>query len=158
MVKQQAFNLLIRVQFSVLLPYKNTLSQAVTQSIRSPKRQKQCVSIWCRQFSGKTTGCDSVIMSSILIRYPNFYADIAQLVEHLFEAQGVGGSIPSIGTKYSRLAQRQSTRLISDRSVIRIHYWEPSFSPISIMVLHLFCNQVTAVRFCHGAPSFYSDW
>ena len=24
--------------------------------------------------------------------------------------------------------------------------------PISIMVLHLFCNQVTAVRFCHGAP------
>ena len=26
------------------------------------------------------------------------------------------------------------------------------FRPISIMVLHLFCNQVTAVRFCHGAP------
>ena len=26
--------------------------------------------------------------------------------------------------------------------------------PFSIMVLHLFCNQVTAVRFCHGAPSF----
>ena len=25
--------------------------------------------------------------------------------------------------------------------------------PFSIMVLHLFCNQVTAVRFCHGAPS-----
>ena len=26
------------------------------------------------------------------------------------------------------------------------------FSPFSIMVLHLFCNQVTAVRFCQGAP------
>lgn len=26
------------------------------------------------------------------------------------------------------------------------------FCPISIMVLRLFCNQVTAVRFCHGAP------
>ena len=24
--------------------------------------------------------------------------------------------------------------------------------PISIMALHLFCNQATAVRFCHGAP------
>ena len=36
-------------------------------------------------------------MSSILIRHPN--AKIAQLVEHLFEAQGVGGSIPSLGTK-----------------------------------------------------------
>ena len=30
----------------------------------------------------------------------------------------------------------------------------PSFRPISIMALHLFCNQATAVRFCHGAPSF----
>ena len=36
-------------------------------------------------------------MSSILIEYPN--TKIAQLVEHLFEAQGVGGSIPSLGTK-----------------------------------------------------------
>ena len=26
--------------------------------------------------------------------------------------------------------------------------------PISIMALHLFCNQATAVRFCHGAPKF----
>jgi hypothetical protein len=24
------------------------------------------------------------------------------------------------------------------------------------MVLHLFCNQVTAVRFCHGAPIYVS--
>ena len=28
--------------------------------------------------------------------------------------------------------------------------------PFRIMVLHLFCNQDTAVRFCHGAPSFVS--
>ena len=26
------------------------------------------------------------------------------------------------------------------------------FRPISLMVEHLFCNQVMAVRFCHGAP------
>ena len=25
------------------------------------------------------------------------------------------------------------------------------------MALHLFCNQVTAVRFCHGAPVFLSE-
>ena len=30
---------------------------------------------------------------------PKKIAEIAQLVEHLFEAQGVGGSIPSLGTK-----------------------------------------------------------
>ena len=29
---------------------------------------------------------------------PKKIAEIAQLVEHLFEAQGVGGSIPSLGT------------------------------------------------------------
>ncbi len=29
--------------------------------------------------------------------------------------------------------------------------------PFSIMVLHLFCSQVTAVRFCHGAPVFLSE-
>ncbi len=29
-----------------------------------------------------------------------------------------------------------------------------SFRPFSIMVLHLFCNQVTAVRFCQRAPMF----
>ena len=28
----------------------------------------------------------------------HYIAKIAQLVEHLFEAQGVGGSIPSLGT------------------------------------------------------------
>ena len=31
------------------------------------------------------------------------------------------------------------------------------FCPFSIMVLHLFCNQVTAVRFCHGAPIYLSS-
>jgi hypothetical protein len=31
----------------------------------------------------------------------------------------------------------------------------PSICPISLMVEHLFCNQGMAVRFCHGAPSFY---
>ena len=31
---------------------------------------------------------------------PKKIAEIAQLVEHLFEAQGVGGSIPSLGTKF----------------------------------------------------------
>ncbi len=30
---------------------------------------------------------------------PKKIAEIAQLVEHLLEAQGVGGSIPSLGTK-----------------------------------------------------------
>ena len=29
-----------------------------------------------------------------------------------------------------------------------------SICPISIMVLHRFCNPGTAVRFCHGAPNF----
>ena len=35
-------------------------------------------------------------------------------------------------------------------SAVRFRY--PAPCPVSIMVLHLFCNQVTAVRFCHGAP------
>ena len=30
---------------------------------------------------------------------------------------------------------------------------ETKLSPISLMAEHLFCNQVMAVRFCHGAPS-----
>ena len=38
--------------------------------------------------------------SSTLARGTKIYAKIAQLVEHLFEAQGVGGSIPSLGTMY----------------------------------------------------------
>ena len=33
---------------------------------------------------------------------PKKIAKIAQLVEHLFEAQGVGGSIPSLGTNNGR--------------------------------------------------------
>ena len=57
----------------------------------------------------------------------HYIAKIAQLVEHLFEAQGVGGSIPSLGTREC---------------------------PFSLMVKRLFCNQLMAVRFCHGAPSF----
>ena len=58
-------------------------------------------------------------------RYQNF-AEVAQLVEHLFEAQGVGGSIPSLGTKgYCRVAQRKSNRLISDRSTFQNCPWQP---------------------------------
>ena len=38
-----------------------------------------------------------VVGSSSLLSHPK-YAKIAQLVEHLFEAQGVGSSILSLGT------------------------------------------------------------
>ena len=45
--------------------------------------------------------CLSEDGSSILPRVASFLldAEVAQLVEHLFEAQGVGGSIPSPGTR-----------------------------------------------------------
>ena len=52
---------------------------------------------------------------------------------------------------YSFVAQWQSNRLITDRQKFNSSR-KNQFRPISIMVLHLFCNQVTAVRFCHGAP------
>lgn len=36
----------------------------------------------------------------------NINAKVAHQVEHQFEALGVVGSSPTLGTKYSRLAQR----------------------------------------------------
>ena len=43
--------------------------------------------------------------SSILSQGTSFYAKIAHQVEHQFEALGVVGSSPTLGTRYSLLAQ-----------------------------------------------------
>ena len=42
--------------------------------------------------------CESGSTGSIPVRHPNFYAKIAQLVEHRSEESGVVGSIPTLGT------------------------------------------------------------
>ena len=97
-------------------------------------------------------------MSSILIRYPNFYAEIAQLVERQTENLCVGGSIPSLGTKYPLVVKWYNRRLISVHYKFNSCREDQSFRPISILILFLSCNQEKVVWFYHGAPSFYSDW
>ena len=80
------------------------------------------------------------------------------------------GSNPCRETKFRILtAKINNTLLLKRKGTVRLRsrkVWcngstmlnvSCFIRPFSIMVLHLFCNQVTAVRFCHGAPSFRSQ-
>ena len=59
------------------------------------------------------------------------------------------GSNPCRETSF-RIATANIKNLFSKKSQKMLSCF---FRPFSLMAEHLFCNQVMAVRFCHGAPS-----
>ena len=61
-----------------------------------------------------TTDCDSVNMGSIPILLPKDNCLVNSAVECLPYKKKVGGSIPSQGTRYSRIVKWYNGRLISD--------------------------------------------
>ena len=74
------------------------MSSTLTQST---KKSLPRWTNWQSHFSQKEEFCEFNSRPGYQI-----YAKIAQLVEHLFEAQGVGGSIPSLGTMYVGVSPR----------------------------------------------------
>ena len=59
--------------------------------------------------------------------------------------------------KYSLVAQRQSSWLLINWSVVRSHAGEPNLALLSLMAEVLFCKQGVRVRFLQGAPSYCGE-
>ena len=75
------------------------------------------------------------------------------VVQHLHTVPGVSSNL-TFTTSFGGSSGLRGilARFLTRR--VRFPRPPPNFSPTRIMVLHLFCNQDTAVRFCRGAPSF----
>ena len=71
--------------------------------------------------------CLTGYRGSIPLRVAKIFAEVAQLVEHLFEAQGVGGSIPSLGTSYAPLVKWMITLCYERRGGGSIPSWGTNF-------------------------------
>ena len=68
---------------------------------------------------------------------------------------GNTGSIPVRSTKFMSRYQSDLMAPPAKRLIRRFEsYSGLQIRPISLMEEQLFCNQLMAVRFCHGAPSF----